>query len=413
MGDSQRTSEDVRRRCAAAAVPGRGPGRSDVLAGRVRPAGPAAARSAGQLRGAASSTLTPPAPDLRGWPQEGLEPVGRCPICGDEGRELLYEGLTDRIFSTAPGRWTLHRCLGCASAFLDPRPTREAIGLAYGDYYTHDAGPVRAAAGSRVAILNGYLNSRWGYELEPASALGRAIARLLPRRRAYADRLVRHLPRPAGRASLLDIGCGDGSFVAWMRRLGWDAEGLEPDFAAARRAQEAGIPVTAASLEDAPFDAESFDAVTMSHVIEHLHEPLAGLEACRRLLRPGGVLWLATPNLAGYGQATFGPDWIGLDPPRHLVVFTRESLVGSVERAGFSIESLPHDYSAERVFPCSAVVAAGGDSQDPAVVVNYRSRARVLAADVLSTLAPSRAEETVIVAVRPKGERKGSSDAAT
>lgn len=257
--------------------------------------------------------------------------MDQCPVCLDARRELLYDGLTDRIFGTAPGQWTLHRCLGCGSAFLDPRPNRETIGLAYGEYYTHEAAPAEPATSPRAAILNGYLNARWGYELTPASQLGRLAGRLLPRRRAYADRLVRHLSRPAARGRLLDVGSGDGSFVAWMRRLGWDAEGLEPDRAAAERAQSAGVPVTAASLEEVSFEPRSFDAVTMSHVIEHLHDPAAGLEACRSLLRPGGTLWLATPNLAGHGHAVFGRDWIGLDPPRHLVVFTRESLVRTVE----------------------------------------------------------------------------------
>jgi 2-polyprenyl-3-methyl-5-hydroxy-6-metoxy-1,4-benzoquinol methylase len=291
----------------------------------------------------------------------------------------------------------LYRCLGCGSAFLDPRPTREAIGLAYGgDYYTHEVAVIEpVTTGLRAAILNGYLNARWGYARTPASRLGR-FARLLPKRRAYVDRLVRHLPAARGR--LLDVGSGGGSFVAWMRGLGWDAEGLEPDPAAAERASAAGVPVTAASLEAAPFEPGSFDAVTMSHVIEHLHDPAAGLETCRRLLRPGGTLWLATPNLAGYGHATFGRAWIGLDPPRHLVVFTRESLLRAVERAGFSIASAPRDYSAAGAFPCSAVVAAGGDPQDPAAVVQHRSRARVLAAHIIGALRPNRAEEAIVIA---------------
>jgi 2-polyprenyl-3-methyl-5-hydroxy-6-metoxy-1,4-benzoquinol methylase len=228
--------------------------------------------------------------------------------------------------------------------------------------------------------------------------MGRFVARLLPKRRAYADRLVRHLPAPGGGARLLDVGSGDGSFVAWMRALGWDAEGLEPDPAAAERARAAGVPVTTASLEEAGFGPGSFEAITMSHVIEHLHDPPTALERCRLLLRPGGTLWLATPNLAGYGHSTFGCDWIGLDPPRHLVVFTRASLVAAAERAGFAVKSLPRDYSAERVFPCSGVVATGGDPQDAASVSAQRRRRRVLVADLVGGLAPSRAEEAVVVA---------------
>ena len=186
-----------------------------------------------------------------------------------------------------------------------------------------------------------------------------------------------------------------------MRTLGWEAEGLEPDPAAAERSRAHGVPVTMAALEDESFTPESFDALTMSHVIEHVHDPGAALETCRRLLRPGGTLWLATPNLAGMGHTFFGRDWLGLDPPRHLVLFTRESLVGAVERAGFAIASLPRDYSAERNFPCSAAIAVGDDSQNPGQVAQHRSRARVLAADVFSALTPARAEEALVIGTRP------------
>ena len=185
-----------------------------------------------------------------------------------------------------------------------------------------------------------------------------------------------------------------------MRKLGWVAEGLEPDPEAAERARAAGLPVTTASIEDEPFPRGAFDALTMSQVIEHVHDPGAALGACRRLLRPGGLLWLATPNLGGYGHAFYGRDWLGLDPPRHLVLFTRESLVRSVEQAGFTISALPRDFSAERNFPCSAAIAAGVDSQDPIEVAKHRSRARVLVGDVLGLLSADRTEETLLLAKR-------------
>jgi SAM-dependent methyltransferase len=240
------------------------------------------------------------------------------------------------------------------------------------------------------------VNRCYGYDLAPASRLGPVAARLLPKRRWHADRLVRNLPARRG-GRLLDIGCGGGEFLVHMRSAGWEVEGVEPDAAAARRARSAGVRVHE-SLEEADFPGGSFDAITLSHVIEHFHDPLGALRICRRIIRSSGLLWIATPNVDAAGRTAFGRDWIGLDPPRHLVLFTRSSLAGAVENAGFRLVRFLPDYSAERVFPCSATVAAGEDARDPRIVQRHRSSLRILAADVTARLTPARAEELVLLA---------------
>jgi SAM-dependent methyltransferase len=185
-----------------------------------------------------------------------------------------------------------------------------------------------------------------------------------------------------------------------MRSAGWEVEGLEPDPAAAARARSFGVPVVNAALEGADLAAGSFDVITMSHVIEHLHDPLGALRLCAQALKPDGVLWVATPNVDASRHKAFGRDWIGLDPPRHLVLFTRASLGAALAAAGFRRHRFLVDYSAERVFPCSATVAAGEDPRDTEVVWRRRSAARILVADVVGRLAPRRAEEDVVLATR-------------
>ena len=147
------------------------------------------------------------------------------------------------MFGSAPGTWTLERCLDCGSALLDPRPTPDTIGLAYASYYTHGDAPAPAAprwpatcaSGSRATtcMRAGAMTSRG-----PRAA---AVARALASRRAIADREIRHLPaRPGGR--LLDVGSGDGAFVRAACALGWQAEGLEPDPAAVASARARACP---------------------------------------------------------------------------------------------------------------------------------------------------------------------------
>jgi len=344
--------------------------------------------------------------EVREWPPEALEPVSACPVCGGDERRLLYDGLTDRIWFSAAGTWTLYSCSTCSAAFLDPRPDRASIDAAYAGYYSEGgtSTPTLVGAGIRRAICNGYLNAHYGYELEPTSRLGPLAARVLPKRRSYADRAIRHLPRVEGRRRLLDVGSGEGAFLAEMSRAGWEVQGVEPDATAAETARVAGVPVVQRPLEPGLFEPGSFDAITMNHVIEHLHDPVEALRTCHDLLSPRGALWVATPNLRSRGHELYGRDWIGLDPPRHLVLFTRSALARAATSAGFEPERFASDYSADRVFPSSAAVAAGDDPLDDSVLRRHRSRLAILAGDATARFRPSRAEDVVLIA-RPRSER--------
>lgn len=281
-------------------------------------------------------------PTIQPWPAHGLESVPECPLCGTDRRELLYSGLTDRVFFCAPGEWALYRCVSCRAAYLDPRPTAATIALAYNRYYTHGAtsepGAVpRSSVGRlKLALKHGYLSARYGVTHSPSLRLGRFLVPLFVRHRLGLDRWVRHLPEPAANQRLLDIGCGNGRFLALAKWLGWDAHGLDPDPMAIEAALRAGHSATLGSLPRTSFSDESFDVVTLSHMIEHAPDPARCLDEVYRLLKPGGRVWIATPNLDGYSRLRFTKDWLALDPPRHLVLFTREALEQACRRAGFA-----------------------------------------------------------------------------
>ncbi len=119
-----------------------------------------------------------------------------------------------------------------------------------------------------------------------------------------------------------------------MRSAGWTVYGVEPDPVARRMAEAKGIPVWG-SIEDVPRDAPRFDYITLSHVIEHVHDPIGLLRSCHALLKPGARIYIDTPNIDAIGHARFGRNWRGLEPPRHLVIFGRKSLYLALEKAGF------------------------------------------------------------------------------
>jgi len=273
------------------------------------------------------------------WPADGLERVPACPLCGSRARAVLHTGLRDHAFRTAPGEWTLQRCGDCRCGYLDPRPSQATIGRAYERYYTHGDAPAESAfMRLRRRIADAYLNARYGTAYANAFPGGQHIARLFPRRRAYLDvSFARHLGSAAGdNRRLLDVGCGNGAFLQFAAHLGWAVEGIDNDAAAVAAARAAGLVVAHGSLDELPFAKGSYRHVTLSHVIEHVHEPLKLLKQCFELLVPGGRLWLETPNLGSLGHRAFGAAWRGLEPPRHLVLFDRPSLAATIGAAGFS-----------------------------------------------------------------------------
>src|SRR5262249_59216085 len=106
-------------------------------------------------------------------------------------------------------------------------------------------------------------------------------------------------------------------------------------------ARAAGLDVEEGVIEEAPGVDGRYDAITLSHVIEHVHDPVGTLRACHRALRPGGTVWVLTPNLEAAGRRRFGRDWFPLEPPRHLTIFTAASLGLALERAGFEPQPDP------------------------------------------------------------------------
>jgi SAM-dependent methyltransferase len=194
----------------------------------------------------------------------------------------------------------------CGSGYYNPRPTPEAVGRLYEAYYTHahtdapDYAQLSLLGQAASHLGNGYRNYRFGMQERPASILGVLVAWLMPNYRALLDAGGRHLPKqPKGR--LLDVGCGNGDFLQFAQRAGWEAIGVDPDPKAVEIARARGLTVHLGTLETLQEPPESLQGITMNHVIEHVHDPRATLTRCYRLLKPGGWLWLETPNLRRAG----------------------------------------------------------------------------------------------------------------
>ena len=337
------------------------------------------------------------------WPKEGLERVASCPACGGAARRLLYPDLEDRSYRSAPGRWRLVECERCSSVYLDPRPTRDTAPLAYRTYYDGApeprSEPVRPAwQRLRRALRNGYLNSTYGYSVRPAVGIGRFVVPLLARYRELADMHVRHLRYPGDGATLLDVGCGEGEFLAELQSLGWTVEGIDPSEAAVSIARARGVAATTGTFADVSLGGRSFDAITFRLVFEHIGDPVAALARCRTALRDRGTLWIATPSLDSEAHRIFRRDWIHLEPPRHAVLYTRHSLTRLLAVSGFDVVSVQPFRHARWSFRLSAALADGLSPFEYAPPLPRRAVAQALLADLEALRRPEKADVIVVIA---------------
>jgi SAM-dependent methyltransferase len=174
-----------------------------------------------------------------------------------------------------------------------------------------------------------------------AAPRSKLVARMRRRWEAGKVKLYREVLGPGPRR-LLDVGCGNGRFLSLLREFGapeWRLAGIDFDESAAADCRALGFEAYAGRIEDLPIEASSLDGVIMLQLIEHLEDPAAICRAVFRLLRPGGVFVVETPNLGGLDHRWFRGRWWGhYHFPRHWHLFSAASLRRMLEGAGFRID---------------------------------------------------------------------------
>jgi len=224
-----------------------------------------------------------------------------CPLCGVIGQ----------IYKPARGYRGILQCSRCGHVFAAAVPTGESA--------LYDASYFEDRAVSYAEFLAGEPH-RW--------------------RTDFYHGLLKRLEALTEGRRLLDLGCGVGEFLLAAGRRGWEAEGVDVSEAACRiAAQRTGCAVRAGILESLSIAAESFDAVAMLDVIEHVPDPRGTLTVVRRILKPGGFVLLVTVNLRGLSTRLFGAHNYALDAspagPGHCHFFTAQTLSGLLQSTGY------------------------------------------------------------------------------
>jgi 2-polyprenyl-3-methyl-5-hydroxy-6-metoxy-1,4-benzoquinol methylase len=244
-----------------------------------------------------------------------IEQLKHCRVCGSGSLRLWRKACRDTS-STVGIRFSYVRCADCRAAQLGAGPTAGSAGAFYPDNYA----PYNRPSPAVMAMFED--------SPEVSDPLRRAV------RSTYA--LPRH------RARLLDFGCGSPATLDAARTAGWSGTGVDFSPLVVRAVRAAGHD--GLLVDELPVaEAEPYDVVRGNHVIEHVYDPRDVLEKLISVLRPGGVLHLATPNPDGVGSMLFRRSWFSLDAPRHVVLFPPHLLTRLLVEAGADRVTVLHE----------------------------------------------------------------------
>ncbi len=245
-----------------------------------------------------------------------------CNVCGESKVRTLFtresnlhaEASFVATTDAFQGYGQVVECVRCGLARLSPRQQWSFLRQAYQD----SKDPLYLA------------------ELPGRLATARKVLRCLEKY-VEGERVEREKKGQLG--DLLDVGCGAGVLLTAASER-WRTKGVELCAWAAREARERfGLDVFEGTVEEAGYPADAYDAVTMLDVIEHLPNPRETVAEIHRVLRPGGVLFVLTPDLSTVVSRLMGSWWWGLRPA-HLYYFSRANLVALLERSGFEVKAV-------------------------------------------------------------------------
>jgi 2-polyprenyl-3-methyl-5-hydroxy-6-metoxy-1,4-benzoquinol methylase len=232
-----------------------------------------------------------------------------CPICGHTSI-TTFPGVQD--FSVSKEMFSLNTCSSCGFLFTSNPPDKSSIGK----YYQSDA-------------YISHTDGKKGF-IEQVYQLVRK--RTVAGKRKLVEEVVNKK-----RGTIIDYGCGTGAFLHEMNSFGWSITGIEPDAGARAKAEK--TTSSTIFLPDQLSDLESgvCDAVTMWHVLEHVHDLDWTIQQLKRVLKPSGKLFIAVPNNDAFDANYYGKYWAAYDVPRHLYHFTPATMKVLMDKHGFNI----------------------------------------------------------------------------
>ena len=229
----------------------------------------------------------------------------RCVICGSTnyGLVLVSKDCRSSILRTTNEDFNLVQCQQCGLLFIAPTPSAETLSKFYPEAYHSRPSQIQT-------IIVKFLNLR---KLRQIMLLKKS-------------------------GLILDVGCGDGSFLLPFSERGWDTYGVDVSKSACNLAiKRLGRNIFNSELSDCHFPSNYFDVIILNHVVEHLSNPNETLKEISRILKNDGILVLFTPNVDSFQFKLSKEKWFHLDLPRHLCLYNPKTLANLIDKNGFKI----------------------------------------------------------------------------
>jgi len=234
-----------------------------------------------------------------------LEQVIACPVCGEKKFSKHLETLD---YTTTREPFTIMRCDHCSLLFTSPRPDKNSIGKYYQseNYISH--------TGGQATAMDSIYRTVRGITLKSKLSL---------------------VNKYQSKFTLLDYGCGTGEFLATCKDAGWTVTGVEPsDEARVKNRKDLQV------VDDLSKVATQVNAITMWHVLEHVHDLNETLARLRSLLTNNGTVFIAVPNHESYDAQYYKNFWAGYDVPRHLWHFNKYTIKELLNRHNLRLQAI-------------------------------------------------------------------------
>ena len=232
-----------------------------------------------------------------------------CPLCQSGN---IQQKLSAKDYTVTGESFLIFQCNNCSAAFTQDVPAQETIGRYYAseNYISH--------SDTSKGLIN---------------RIYHAVRKKTLQQKKY---LIEHATGILT-GTILDIGCGTGAFLYTMQQAAWQITGLEPDETARRKAKEIHSinPIPSGELFHLP--ENNFDAITMWHVLEHVHQLHEYIAQIKLLLKPDGRLVVAVPNYTSTDALQYQQYWAAFDVPRHLYHFSPASMKALMAQHGLQV----------------------------------------------------------------------------
>lgn len=270
-----------------------------------------------------------------------------CDLCGAREHDFLFAA-RDLKYGL-PGEFSLVRCATCGLAFLNPRPAADTLHHYYPETYANykdnqEKPPLPLTnnpSGLKVKLVNHFWDSRFRRPTNLRDHFMQGLLSPIQILFKLTGRFVLVPTAKNGHNKALEFGCGTGEYLRTLREKGWDAVGVEWNGEVAKSAERhSGCIVYSGTIPGVPLEPESFDYISMWHVLEHVPSPTETIKEMAQLLKNNGKLLVAVPNFGSLERRLFGPNWYALEAPRHLFHFDQKTICNLLNANGIKVNRI-------------------------------------------------------------------------